>query len=286
MGAVPGRIPAKRPAKRRSLALGLLTAFAAALAFGHGARAAQSSDAEELFNADESGEAAAPQEARPIETAPGAGDAKNPSASVQVKKLSDLSGLSPFSDIAVIQKRYLPKTHRFELFGGAQTILNDPFFVNFGLALRLGYNFRERWGVEFIGSLLTTYERDVTKGLEDRRITTTSLVSPTHYYGLDVKWSPIYGKMTLINKKIVPFDLYFSLGAGETGTNQGAEAPTLHLGTGQIFAINKSFAFRWDISWNAYSSASGADPSRGTSIYNNVFMTLGASWFFPEATYR
>ena len=278
----------------RSLAVPLGVAVGISVIVGPAARGAGTApDIEELFNADESKEGSSTSAVKPeqVPQAPSSngqtsGQTNGRSTNVRVNRLSDLSGLSPFSDIAVIQKRFLPKTKRYEFFAGGSTILNDAFFLNMGLNLRLGYYFRERWGVEAVGSILTTVERDITKGLKNRQITTTSLVTPQNYFGLDLKWSPIYGKMTTISQKIIPFDLYFSLGLGATGTNQGTEAPTLHLGTGQIFALSKSFALRWDISYNTFPSSSGTAPGQGSAIYNNIFMTLGASFFFPEATYR
>jgi outer membrane beta-barrel protein len=298
--ALPGKSgPASRPAadarSRPWLALALAATIGlAALPARRTLAAEQGRDIEELFNSEDAKEGANAVEAKPPQapqaSAP-AGSADQTDASAKknggkINKLSDLSGLSPFSDIAVIQKRFLPKTKRYELFGGASTILNDPFFFSVGLNARFGYYFRERWGVEFLGSILSTSQRDITKGLQNRLVTTSSLVTPVSYLGLDAKWVPIYGKMTLLNRNIVPFDLYFSLGLGATGTNQGSEAPTAHLGTGQAFALNKSLALRWDFSVNIYSSTSGTDPTKGAAIYNDVFLTVGASFFFPEATYR
>lgn len=205
---------------------------------------------------------------------------------VQMKDVSDLTSLSEFKDIAVIQKRFLPKTGRFEGFGGVNGILNDKFFVSFGLSGRLAYFFNERWAVEGLGMIFATGEKSVTQDLRKRGIVTTNFVSPVSYYGVDVKWTPIYGKMSFVNQKITPFDLYFSAGGGMTNTNQGGSEPTIHIGTGQIFAITKSAAIRWDFSWNFYSASSGVAGAKQNSTYNNLFITVGASFFFPEATYR
>ncbi len=210
-----------------------------------------------------------------------------PKNETEIKGVSDLSSLSEFKDIAVIQKRYLPKTQRFEAFGGLNGILNDKFFSSIGVNGRLGYSFTERLGIELMVMVLATGERDVTKNLRERRgVKTTNFVSPQNYYGVDFRWTPVYGKMGFLNKKITTFDLYFSAGAGMTNTNQGGSEPTIHLGTGQIFAITKSAAFRWDFSWNFYNARSGVAGAGANSLYNNLFLTLGASFFFPEATYR
>ncbi len=215
-------------------------------------------------------------------------EVESKSTSRRTKDISDLGKLAPFKDIAVIQKRFLPKTARFELFGALGGTLNDAFFVDATANLRLGYYFQERYGIEFSGMVISASTRKVTDGLADRGVTTASLVSPKSFYGVDFKWTPIYGKMALNNKTLTPFDMYFSVGGGATTTNNG-NSPTLHLGTGQIFAMSKAFALRWDFSWNFYQATTYGDVSHTTSstaAFNNLFVLLGASWFFPEATYR
>lgn len=197
---------------------------------------------------------------------------------------SGLGTLAPFSEISVIQKRYLPKTGRFQLFGGLTTVTNDPFFLTFGGVAKASYFFSETWGVELNYFGLTTSNRQGTDDLRSElNVTTENLVYSKSYVGLDLMFVPIYGKMTWFNQKIVPFDLYFSGGLGTTATQSGENAATLHLAAGQIFAISKAYAFRWDFSWNFF-NATGIDKS--TSTFNNLFLTVGMSWFFPEASYR
>lgn len=240
------------------------------------ASAQEMDDIESLFSAEEEAVVLEPEVPTTPEVKP-----------EEIKDLSDLSKLSPFKDVAVIQKRFLPKTGRFELFGGGSLILNDAFFQSVGFSGRLAYYFQERYGVEFVSFLLSTSERQVTTDLHDKRgVSATSFVTPKSYIGLDFKYTPFYGKMTWLNKKITPFDLYFSIGGGSTTTNQGGSAPTLHIGTGQVFALSKSVAFRWDFSWNFFSATSNVSGAESSSTYNNLFITAGMSWFFPEATYR
>ena len=118
-------------------------------------------------------------------------------------------------------------------------------------------------------------------------------VNTQNYVGADVVWTPIYGKISLLNERIIPFDMYFSGGGGSSSTNsQEGSVPTFHIGTGQIFAISKAFAFRWDYSWSffqatpfiANGSASSSQPQKNS--YNDLILTAGFSFFFPEAKYR
>lgn len=209
---------------------------------------------------------------------------EEPKEPVELKDVSDLGQLVPFSDVAVLQKRYLPKTARWQLNGAASTIMNDPFFLSFAFNLRLAYYWTERYGAELVGFFINTTDREVTRTMSEKlNIQTSTLVTSTGYYGLDFKWVPAYGKYSFLGRNIIPFDLYFSLGGGLTTTSKGKSEPTLHIGTGQQFAVNKSFALRWDFSWNFYNAT--LEPGK-TSTFDNLFLTMGMSYFFPEATYR
>ncbi len=203
--------------------------------------------------------------------------------------IANLKNLQPFSDVAVIQRKFLPKTKRFELYGGIGAIVNNAFFMNFGPGIRLGYNFTENLGFEGIFMYLTSSNRDVTNDLKDKRgVTTDGLVAPDTYAGANIVWTPVYGKMSLFENRIVPFDMYFSLGGGMTTTNKKETAPTIEVGAGQRFAISKKMAFRWDFTWNFY-SAQYTPPNGGSSLkgsFDNLFLSLGISFFFPEASYR
>jgi outer membrane beta-barrel protein len=278
----------------KQLLIGILSAVIFSIGLSFAPKMAQAQDdfenIESLFSKDDPSVAPTPQPSMPHPAVPEPGEPESADSSTgpakdSFKGISDLSKLDPFSDVAVIQRRFLPKTGRFEAFGGATVVMNDAFFLNYGLNGRLAYYFRERYGVEFVGSLLTNTTRQVTDDLRNKRnVITTAFVTPTNYFGLDFKWVPVYGKMSWRNHKIVPFDLYFSLGLGSTTTNQGGSAPTLHLGTGQVFAKTKGMAFRWDFSWNMFNTTSST--GGGSALYNNLFLSLGMSFFFPEATYR
>ena len=201
-----------------------------------------------------------------------------------MSNFSGLGGLAPFKEVSVIQKRFMPKTGRFQLFGGATLVTNNPFFNTIGGALKGSYFFSETWGVELNYMALTTSEREATKELREvNGVATESLTYPKQYVGADVMFVPIYGKMSWFNNRIVPYDLYFSAGYGTTLTKDDQNAGTLHLATGQIFAITKGTAFRWDFSWNFFNATTENNESNS---FNNLFLTVGMSWFFPEASYR
>lgn len=204
----------------------------------------------------------------------------------QVNKLADLNALAPFSDIAVIQKKYLPKTERFQLYTGVGLTTNSPWFLNFGGKINLSYNFSETIGVEISGMFFSSSETEAAKEIRSNNSLQPDKFVLTKYNGiLDLVWSPIYGKMADLNRSIIPFDMYFSFGGGISGTNsQEGSVPTIHLGFGQIFALSKSTAFRWDYSWNNYQATpvvvGTTSPTKGS--FNDLIFTAGISFFFPE----
>lgn len=210
------------------------------------------------------------------------------------EKLSDLGKLQPFSEVSVIQRRFLPKTERFQFFLGFSTIANDPWFWGVGGGGRFGYSFTESLALELNFAFLSSSEKDAVKDLRtNNAVRTDSIVSAQNYLGADLVWSPIYGKMSLFNKRIVPFDMYFAIGAGQAGVSNATTttATAFHVGSGQVFAMSKSVGFRWDLSWNFYNATPNPAPGStgtppGQSQFNNLLLTIGASFFFPEAKYR
>jgi outer membrane beta-barrel protein len=226
------------------------------------------------------------EEAKPQPKAPPAA-AKRESKPVQT--LSDLATLSPFTDVAIIQKRFLPKTKRFEFSATAFNNLNNPFFTAIGVSGRAAYYLREQHAVELVAAFAGNMERQVTTDLKGRPngITTSNALTSNGFYALAYKWNPIYGKITFMNKAIVPFDLNFNIGAGLTQTTDKQSLPTLHMGTSQVFAMSKSMAFRWDVIWNMYQGDGRETNGTKTKLtQNDLFLGLGMSFYYPEASYR
>ncbi len=196
----------------------------------------------------------------------------------------DVSGLSEFKQVSVIQRRYLPRTGRFQAYIGPSMTLNDPWFNVMGASLKLGYNLSETWGIEGNYSFMSTDKTMALKELsKENNITTENFVYVKSYYTVGLNWTPLYGKMTWLNEKIVYYDIYFNAAFGGTEIQNGDMQDTFSVSAGQIFSITKAYAFRWDLSWNFF-EAKQVDATQGT--YNNVIMSAGFSFFFPEANYR
>ncbi len=211
----------------------------------------------------------------------------------KVERLTDLNTLAPFREVSVIQKKYMPKTGRFQFFVAGGMTTNSPWFLNLGARINVGYFFTETLGIEVGGMFLSNSEREVSKEIrENNKLQPEKFVNTKNNMGADLVWAPIYGKVSFLNDRIVPFDMYFSAGAGSSSTNsrEGTNT-TFHVGTGQIFSLGKSMAFRWDYSWYMYQATPVADSSLATgksesNAYNDLILTAGLSFFFPEVSNR
>lgn len=219
-----------------------------------------------------------------------------------VTKLENLNQLKPFEDVAVIQKRYLPKTERWELNVNAATNINDSFFSAYGVGGGLTYNFNEKFGAEVLVKWFSVSNSKASNQLLEKGVVTNGMVVTEMFYGLDLRWTPIYGKYSYFDKKIIPFDHYFSLGIGQTQLEAGSSGTgnvqvealddpiTLRIGMGEVFALTKWMAFRWDVSWHFMKpevrTTNNGSSSVSSDMQNNLFINVGLSFYFPEAKYR
>lgn len=128
------------------------------------------------------------------------------------------------NEIRVVQNRQHTKKGKISLGIHAGSISTDPFLSVRNLGGSLGYYFNEFWGTEFLGwksfangssALDTLYQS--TKPHQ-----TTDTNKPSSFYGLQFLFSPIYGKLSVLGKLIVYYDLNLVGGAGLTGTASGS----------------------------------------------------------------
>jgi outer membrane beta-barrel protein len=210
-------------------------------------------------------------------------------------KFSDLSHFAPFSEVSVIQKKFLPKTTRFQFHLGSSYLTNNPFYDTLALSTKLAFYFSDSIGLEINGMFMNRAPKYVTEDLKDiHAVLTNSLVSAKSYVGLDLVLVPFYGKITWLDNRIIPYDFYLSLGGGSTTlTDVKDSASTLHVAVGQIYALTKSFVVRWDLSVNSYKAEVPEVTNTGSATntvksqdFRDVFLGGGISFFFPGADYR
>ncbi len=200
----------------------------------------------------------------------------------------DSSTLQAFSEVSVLQRRYMPKSGRVQIYGGLSSVVNDPWSSTNGYNGRLAYGITEAFGIEVaVYGLDSTLSRAAMRLSEQHNINSQSFGTTSGFTGGYLMWTPFYGKLSYRQQKIVSFDTYVNFGYGSTVINtvqpgkQGVSISSTQgfsLGGGQVYSINRSFGLRWDLTWNRYDLPIGG--------VDNLLFTLGFSLYVPEASYR
>jgi hypothetical protein len=122
----------------------------------------------------------------------------------------------------VVQGRLYPKSGKvqFSLFGGS--ISTDPFLTVSNAGGSLGYHFNEFVSLHLLGWKTFAHGSDALKVLENDTSATANTNIPKSYFGSEVGLSVIYGKLSVLGKAIVHYDLYGLGGAGLTQTESGS----------------------------------------------------------------
>ncbi|MCY4512218.1 MAG: outer membrane beta-barrel domain-containing protein [Bdellovibrionales bacterium] len=240
---------------------------------------------------------------------------------LKVKSVSDLSRLSPFKDVVVIQKRYLPKTFRGEVGLALNGLLNNKFFYSGGMRGQLGFFVQEQFGFGVSGMAFWRAQKDVATDLIEvnGKIPFTN-VDSRYYGGGYFKWNPFYGKFafSFLEDHIIYFDMFFLLGGGviyvTKGTSKEVETtiantkldpekvnpnvyyapekkwwPAGMLGFGQTFALNKDWGLEWNLQLIVYYRrlVHDQDSSKHQKGFTtDMHLSVGVNYYFPGVKYR
>ena len=206
---------------------------------------------------------------------------------LKAKKLSDLVHLSPFSDVSVIQRRFMPKTGRVSIAALSTFVLSSEYFLHPGIEGHLTYHFLEKHGIECSGYYVLTLNRGVTNDLADIGIHVQELkLFISGFVGLTYKWMPVYGKIAFYNSQILAFDTFFSFGGGMSAisskkVSQVAWEPAVVAGIGQVFAITRDLGLRWDLRLHMTIPIQ----STGGPLFETLF-SIGLNYYYPSAGLR
>lgn len=187
----------------------------------------------------------------------------------------------------VVQNRLYTKANRLEvnLFGASNQV--DPFQQIYSPGFSLGYHFSEY--LSFHAIAWRNFSGDsaaVAALLTAGAVANTNV--PAWYTGGEVIWSLIYGKLSLLGKAILYYDLHLTGGGGATFTETGP-CFTQTVGVGQKWYINKHLAVRFDYRLaHYYEGVLGKNSQQGN--FNTIVLrrdafshliSLGFSILFP-----
>lgn len=195
------------------------------------------------------------------------------------------------NELRVVRNRTYSKAHKIELGGFVGFTSTNPFISVKNLGLTLGYHFDENWAIEALyikdyvsnSSAQTTFQQQT---LAEGNPHTADSNFPRYFLGGEVAYSPIYGKLSLLGKYIIYYDMHLLGGAGETNTEAGTYITPL-AGIGQQIWMGRNWSLRLDYRATYYSETvlnKNIGPQFLTSVgtNNNVssVVTLGVTYLF------
>ncbi len=209
------------------------------------------------------------------------------------KSVYDFSWLDKDKEIYVLQNRKYRKDGRLYVGVGGIKTLSGAFVDAYGGNARLGYFFKEDWGVEFLYAKYQGEENDTAKGVKDQGTVPFYRKFDSVMGGL-LWWSPFYAKINTFNE-IFYFDWMFGAGVAQVTTldNRNKFLPakpntlTSENTTGAMwstalrFHINQAWSLRLDFTGVHYSADRKTSNTAGKSqLFSNYDFGLGLMFAF------
>jgi outer membrane beta-barrel protein len=185
------------------------------------------------------------------------------------------------------------KKGRFEITPNIGFSLGDAFFQKYAFGLKLNYHVLESFAIGLHGSYaLATPGGAVsvckTDGCSSPKMDDLKDVpgNVSLMIGLDLAYSPIYGKVNVLAEKVLHFDTalivgidgiqYMEPGGGSTFTVGG------HVGLGERFFITSSVVLRIELRDYLYSGKTVLKDDQGqlmNKLENQLMLDIGVSFF-------
>jgi outer membrane beta-barrel protein len=203
------------------------------------------------------------------------------------------------------------KAGKLELTLTGNVSLDDAFFTKYFGGVKAGYHLNEYFSISAMAAAGTNRPTNSTvlcpanTGCRDATDTQLYQVPGelTSMYGLELAWSPVYGKLNAFSEQVVHFDLSLLVGADMIGYREvissaaaaeleatGGEPATKstfggHLGIGIRAFITPWMALRLEVKDYLY-AVEVPNGGTGQKLQSQLFTELGASFFVPLSRSR
>jgi len=203
--------------------------------------------------------------------------------------------------IKTIQRKNFTKMGRFEASPHIAFVANDPFLNRYIVGTGINYNITEIFAVElnmdFSPDLAEADWKPLTKQLIEENHVSPDISKLTYFGNLNFLFSPIYGKVAIVGRSIINFDIYGSFGMGMTRTSDDLKAldtttgddraevtqhqmhPTTNFGGGARVIFGQNIAARLEGRSMVYIETVNATT---LEMKNNMILQLSMSFFFPN----
>jgi outer membrane beta-barrel protein len=212
----------------------------------------------------------------------------------------DISGLEKKywapkdTDFSVVQNRTYTKEKKYAFTLQFGPMVNNPYSSGMDIAVTYNYFLSERNGIE-VSYIHSDAKDNKTVDAFVNDAANDSGIYPDHgkiksHIAVGYNWVPFYAKVSLLNKKIIYFDMAFTPNIGITkytqiiqAGNKDKTAVAFGFDVSQYFFIYKNFAIRADLR-NRWYKEEVIKWSDGTKLRddttNSTIFLLGASFYF------
>lgn len=173
----------------------------------------------------------------------------------------------------VVQNRLYTKKGRMEVSARYGFYSDDPFQSMSTVGLYLGYHLNEFWSIHgFYASVSASNSAAYKTAVDNAGF--TPVVNPAKtLMGAEVRTSLIYGKLSLLGKSIIYYDLNIAAGVATQKNAQGSAMPIL-AGLGQQIYLNRTWFLTTDYRITFHSDDFRADTA---SAWNRK-RSVTSSW--------
>lgn len=188
--------------------------------------------------------------------------------------LERAKAMDPDQDVSVVQNRAVNRRNRFEFAPEVSgTLGGDTYTRTRSVGLNAYYHITPRWavGAKFNyafnsltpegQSMLDLANEDFLKDPENPDKPFAEPDYPKTEYMALINWFPMYGKFSLLDKKIIHFDFYAVAGAGQTQLKSGG-ATTFTGGGGVGLWFTQHFTTRMEFRYQTYTGKYKDTPRR------------------------
>lgn len=235
----------------------------------------------------------APAAALAADAAPARSDAKS-----EAENESKAARATLADKIPPVSGNLFWKKGRFEIAPTVGLSLGDAFFQKYAFGMNLTYHVMETVSVGINGVYMLATPGGSVSVCNDTGCAGPKMDQLTRVpgnvnllVGLDIAWSPFYGKVNVMAEKVLHFDTSIFVGADvigyagydkDSGANKGTFTGGGHIGIGERIVFTDWIALRIELRDYMYGGTVNLADSSGnpqTQFQNQLMLELGLSFF-------
>lgn len=167
----------------------------------------------------------------------GSGDA--PGAAATATPVQALAEKDYFRTIKVVQKKPVTKARRIEISPFFSYLPNDDFVRGYVPGADIAYHFNEGVAIEATLAYGLHSNKQLLGDIRKMGVQPAVLDRMGFMGSVGFNWSPLYGKIAYLERKIVAYDLFFATGFGVTNTELEITTSTTGGGGGETVEKEK-----------------------------------------------